>query len=55
MVAILGLVAAYDLFAFYYWGREATVSDVIRALPSSFQLLIAFALGALFGHLFLTD
>lgn len=45
------VLGAYDLWAFYRWGRPYTLSVVIyesaRANP-----IVAFGLGVLIGHLF---
>ena len=56
IVAVIALIAAYDLWVLVHYGQDATISRVLRragddwlALP----YLIAFGMGCLFGHLFL--
>jgi hypothetical protein len=56
ILAVIGLIIAYDLLALGTWGAEATISRVLRHLAQRWALfpyLVAFGMGALFGHLFL--
>jgi hypothetical protein len=56
LVAVIVLVIAYDLLALWTWGADATISRVLGHLGRRwpvFPYLVAFSMGALFGHLFL--
>lgn len=49
-------IAAYDLFALLHWGVEATISRLVRSANARWPLLaplVSFAMGCLYGHLFL--
>ncbi len=55
LAAILA-ITAYDLFVWWYFGEAATISAVTRAAGKRWPLLaplLAFAAGAIYGHLFL--
>ena len=56
IIIALVVIVAYDLFAELYWGDYATISVHLRNIADRwgmFPYLIAFAVGVLFGHLFL--
>jgi hypothetical protein len=56
MIGCLILIAAFDLYVWQKLGVEQTITRVIRGWAVSFRILphiLAFALGALFGHFFL--
>lgn len=57
-VIVLGLllIAAYDLWALHHHGPGGTISAYIRRAGTQWPLLpplVAFAMGALYGHWFL--
>ena len=50
------VIAAYDLFVWWKWGVDSTISDVTRKANEKWPLLapiLAFAMGCLYGHFFL--
>lgn len=50
------VITAYDLFVWWKWGVNTTISDVTRKANEKWPLIapwIAFAAGCLYGHLFL--
>lgn len=56
IVAVVLLIAAYDIWVLTKYGEDATISRVIRSAGNSWQplpYLVAFGMGCLFGHLFL--
>lgn len=56
ILAVFVGVIGYDLFAYVRWGNEATISRVCLETANhyrGFAILAAFAVGVLFGHLFL--
>lgn len=56
ILATLALVAIYDLSIMVFFGAPGTISEVCRAIGERwglFPYLIVFAMGVLFGHIFL--
>ncbi len=59
-LSVIGLVVGIslvDLFLMLYFGNDATISVIIRQWNDQWQYLsvvASFAVGALFGHWFLT-
>lgn len=56
IVLLLVLISCGDYLVYRIYGAESTISDVLRALGDNwgmFPYLFAFALGTLFGHIFL--
>jgi hypothetical protein len=51
IAAWISVAILYDVFAFWKWGAEASISRVIRD-GSRWDPIIAFALGVLCGHFF---
>ena len=51
LLTALLLLGGYDLFAYFLWGRENTISVVLYETAQQFPIL-AFGLGLLSGHLF---
>lgn len=46
------LIAAYDVFALFVWGVEATISRVVGVEGSFDAPTIPFGVGCVCGHLF---
>ena len=56
LIALVVVVVAYDVWVEVHYGADATISRVLRQLNQRWPLfgpLLAFAAGALYGHLFL--
>lgn len=55
ILAVILLIAAYDLWMLVHYGPDATISRVVRKAGAEWiglPYLIAFGMGCLFGHLF---
>jgi len=50
ILAAVGLLAAYDLFALTAWGPSDKVADVLKKLGFNYPIL-AFTAGVIVGHL----
>jgi hypothetical protein len=51
------VITGYDFAVYFAYGRFSTISDVTRWAGAKWPLLpplLAFALGCLYGHIFLT-
>jgi hypothetical protein len=56
LCVVLLLLGAYDWLVYAYLGEQATISAFLRELGRRwpfFPYLVAWSMGALFGHLFL--
>jgi hypothetical protein len=56
LIGLVLLIAGYDLLTWQKRGIQSTISWTLRQWDINFpffRYLVAFALGALFGHLFL--
>lgn len=52
ILSVVAALIAYDCFAYFKWGVDATISRVILRW-SKFDVWIVLAAGILIGHLFL--
>lgn len=56
IASIILLICGYDLYVLFAHDQEATISRVIRGWAKNYPLLMplmAFFMGALYGHFFL--
>jgi hypothetical protein len=56
LIAVILVITGYDLYAWYTWGGQGTISGLLTAIGKSwpmFPYFVAFAMGCLFGHFFL--
>lgn len=57
-IIVIVLLAGYDLLAYSRGGNAATISNVCLEASNEYRwlvILITFAVGTLFGHLFLAQ
>lgn len=58
IIVIVLIVTFYDCFAYTVFGVDATISNVLRCLGRRrpfFPYVVAFVMGAIFGHIFLQE
>lgn len=50
VLIVVGLLIAWDIWAVYYWGADATISYTLDATCRRHPI-IAFAMGLVIGHI----
>jgi len=50
IVAIITVAVGYDIFAYWYWGYDGTISYKVLTASQKYPI-IAFATGVVAGHL----
>lgn len=56
LVAVVAIIIGFDVWMLNQYGPDATITGVIRSTATEYPLItcvVAFAMGAHFGHLFL--